>query len=50
MERILAYFVELELTGGRFGEDLLLPLFSELTATELEEQLEEDEILAALIM
>ena len=50
MEQILAYFVELELNGAPIGENLLLPLFSELTAAELEEELEENETLAALIM
>ena len=50
IEEILGYLVQLELSGEVFGEGLLLPLFSELSATELEEQLEEDQGLATLIM
>ena len=50
MEQILSYFVELELSGVPIAGDMLLPLFSELTATELEDRLEEDELLATLIM
>ena len=50
LEQILAYFVELELSGDSIAQDMLLPLFSELTTIELEEQLQEDEMLATLIM
>lgn len=50
IEQILAYLIDMELNGSVFGAHMLLPLFSELTATELEEQLEEDEGLASLVM
>ncbi len=50
MEQILTYFVELELSGHAIGVNLLLPLFSELTAAELEVELQENEALMALIM
>ena len=50
VEHILEYLVDIELRGDVFGEHMLLPLFSEISATELEELLEEDQNLAALVM
>ena len=53
IEQILAYLAHMELTGSPIGEDMLLPLFSELSVTELEELLEEsggEGNLVALIM
>ena len=49
-ENILSYLVKQELAGEVIGEGLLLPFFSELSVSELEQELEEDDMLGFLIM
>ena len=49
-ENILSYLVEQELAGEVIGEGLLLPFFLELSVSELEQELEEDDMLGSLIM
>lgn len=50
VEDILSYFVEQELAGEVTGDGLVLPFFSELSVSELEQELDENDLLQSLIM